>query len=163
MPLDEMAEHVLADTPDGGLLRANSPLTKALGATERNAVWQRIGLMQFVHHYLDAADDLGLTPAEQAAVTGLDVSELVRWKTHPPTQLTRGTLDRLKQTVALHKAMAGIDPDREARRRWLRSESETLGATPISMLLDGEARRVMEGLAGAVRLTLGPKNLPRMG
>ena len=163
MPLDKMAEHVLANTPDGGLMRANSPLSNALSATERNSVWQRIGLMQFVRHYLNAAGELGLTVIEQAAITDLDDTEIDRWRTSGPTQLTAGTLDRLKQVVALHKALSGIEPNQEAQRRWLRSVSETIGATPISLLLDGEVNRVLEGLSGAAQLVLSPRDLPRMG
>jgi hypothetical protein len=69
-PLDDLSAVILADTPDGGLLRAHSPLGAALDTSERNAVWRRIGLIQFFHHYLIAVDDLGVSTPEQAAITG---------------------------------------------------------------------------------------------
>ena len=163
MSIDDMAEHVLADTPDGGLLRANSPLSRILNRAERNAVWQRIGLMQFVRFFLEAVDGLGLTPDEQAAITGLDASELAGWRTAPPATMIAGVLERLKIVVALHKAIAQIEPMQNVQQQWLRSESETLGATPISLMLEGETDRVLENLSGAVRLTLSREDLPRMG
>ncbi|MHA1597854.1 MAG: hypothetical protein ACTSV1_03960, partial [Alphaproteobacteria bacterium] len=79
LTLEDMAEVILADTADGGLLRAHSPFTDALTATERNAVWQRIGLVQFMRHYTNAADDLALDLSEQAAITGIAIEELTHW------------------------------------------------------------------------------------
>ncbi|MBT3306698.1 MAG: hypothetical protein HN377_09470 [Alphaproteobacteria bacterium] len=163
MPIDDMAVHVLADTPDGGLMRAHSPLGKILLTAERNAVWQRIGLMQFVNYFLDAVDSLGLSLEEQAALTGQDQSELTGWRKTAPTMMASAVLDRLKIVVSLHKAISQIEPKQNIQQRWLRTESETLGAAPISLLLGGEADRVLENLSGAVRLTLTREDLPRMG
>ncbi|MBC8339781.1 MAG: hypothetical protein ISR51_07285 [Rhodospirillales bacterium] len=163
MPLDGMAGHILADTPDGGLLRAHSPFSKTLLAQERNAVWQRIGLMQFIGHFHAAADGLGLTVEEQAVLTGLQASELTGWKAVPPSTMETATLQHLKTVVSLHKAMTRIEANADVHRRWLRGMSETLGATPISLLLGGEMERVLDSLSGAVQLTMGPGDLPRMG
>ncbi|NQV83366.1 MAG: hypothetical protein HQ494_06045 [Rhodospirillales bacterium] len=163
MPIDDMVVHILTDTPDGGLMRANSPLSKILLTAERNAVWQRIGLMQFVNYFLDAVDGLGLTLEEQATLTGLDESELMSWRTQAPAMMASEVLDRLKIVVSLHKAISQIEPKQNIQQRWLRTASETLGATPISLLLGGEAGRVLENLSGAVRLTLTRDDLPRMG
>jgi len=160
---EKMADPVLADTADGGLLRANSPFTNALTNSERNAVWQRIGLMQFMGYYFEAVADLALEPSEQAAITGLDAEELAGWRLAPPQVLGQGVLDRLKQVVALHKVLVGINPDRDARRRWLRHESETLSAAPLSLLMAGQAGRVLEMLTGARQITVSADDLPRMG
>lgn len=163
LPAQEMAEVLLADTADGGLLRANSPFTGALSSEERNAIWRRIGLAQFMGHYLDAATDLALDVAEQAAITGIEIEELTTWQSHAPQEISAEALYLLKQIVALHKTLTGIAPDRDVRRRWLRCQSETLAATPIALLMDGKAAYVVESLSGAVQLTLGPDDLPRMG
>jgi len=163
MSIDAMAIHVLAETPDGGLLRAHSPLSKTLLTQERNAVWQRIGLMQFIGYFHAAADGLGLTVEEQAVLTGLPASELTGWKAAPPSTMEAATLASLKTVVSLHKAMSRIEPDPEVHQRWLRTSSETLGATPISLLLGGEVDRVLDSLSGAVQIAMGPEDLPRMG
>ncbi|MHA1598333.1 MAG: hypothetical protein ACTSV1_06385, partial [Alphaproteobacteria bacterium] len=63
----------------------------------------------------------------------------------------------------LHKTLLELAPDRDVRRRWLREESETLGAAPLIMLSNGKAADVLENLAGSTQLTLGPDNMPRMG
>lgn len=163
LPAQEMADMVLADTIDGGLLRANSPFTGALSNDERNAIWRRIGLAQFMGHYLDAAADLALDLAEQAAITGIEIEELTIWRSQVPQEIGKDALYLLKQVVALHKTLTAIAPDRDVRRRWLRCESPTLSATPIALLMDGKAAHVLDSLAGAVQLTLGPDDLPRMG
>jgi len=163
LPPQQMAGAVLADTADGGLLRANSPLADALSHAERNAIWRRIGLMQFMGHYFDAAADLALDLPEQAAITGVPIEALTGWRTNGPWEITEDTLSRLKQVVSLHKALTGINPDPDVRRRWLRHQSPTLSATPLSLLMDGKGDRVLETLAGAVQLILSPDDLPRMG
>ena len=163
LPLDEMAGPVLADTPDGGLMRANSPLSEILSASERNAIWQRIGLLQFVHHFVQAAAELGLTVSEQATITGVDSSEIDSWNEALPQQMTVETLARLKQIVTLHKALSSVQPDRETCRRWLRSDSQVMGGTPLSLLLGGQAEQLLDSVSGAAQLKVGNHNLPRMG
>lgn len=162
MDLDAMSAPVLADTPDGGLLRAHSPLGAALSAEERNAIWQRIGLVQFVGYFMDAAADLDLNIAEQAALTGIEETSLADWAVLAPMELQKGELDKLKQLVSLQSALKGLAPDQDVRRKWLRAASETLGGTPLELMLSGDMERVMEHLTGAVQLTLGADNYPRM-
>jgi hypothetical protein len=162
MAFDDMIAMVLADTPDGGLLRAHSPLGGALSAAERNVMWQRIGLVQFIDHFFIAVDDLALSVAEQAGLTGHAVDALTAWRTTPPETLKKGDLDKFKQVVSLFNTLKSIAPDQNIRRRWLRVESETLGGTPIDLLLADDADRVMGHLVGAAQLTLGPDDLPRM-
>ncbi len=161
-PLDDLSAVILADTPDGGLLRAHSPLGAALDTSERNAVWRRIGLIQFFHHYLIAVDDLGVSTPEQAAITGLDAPDLDRWRNTGPGQMSKQALQRLKLVVALHKSLGELSDSVDVRRRWLRSTSETLEAAPMDLLMEGEIARVVDSLAGAVRLTLSPADLPQM-
>jgi len=163
LPLAEMAGSVLADTPDGGLMRANSPLGEILSASERNAIWQRIGLLQFVHHFFHAAAELGLTMSEQAMITGVDSSEIDSWNEALPQQMTVETLARLKHVVALHKALSSVQPDRETSRRWLRGDSQVMGGTPLSLLLGGNAEQLLDSVSGAAQLKLENHNLPRMG
>jgi len=163
LPLEQMAGPVLADTPDGGLLRANSPLSEILTVSERNSIWLRIGLLQFVHHFVHAAAELGLTVSEQAIITGVDSSEIDSWNEALPRQMAVETLARLKHVVALHKALSSVQPDREANRRWLRSESEVMGGTPLSLLLGGHAEQLLDSVSGTAQLKLGNHNLPRMG
>lgn len=162
MDVATMSGPVLANTPDGGLLRAHSPLGNALSTQERNAIWQRIGLVQFVGYFMDAAADLALEAAEQAALTGIEEAVLVEWAAIAPMELQKGELDKLKQVVSLQSALKGLAPDQAVRRRWLRTDSETLGGTPLALLLAGDVERVMDHLTGAVQLTLGPDNYPRM-
>ena len=161
-PLDDLSPVILADTPDGGLLRANSPLGAALSTSERTAVWQRIGLIQFFRHYLIAVDDLELSVSEQAAITGLDEDDLVRWRETGPGELARSALERLKLVVALHKSLNGVSDSTDVRRRWLRVNSESLQAIPLDLLLGGEIVRVVDSLTGAVRLNLSPNDMPQM-
>ena len=158
----ELAPVILADTPDGGLLRAHSPLGAALSVSERKTVWQRIGLIQFFQHYLIAVDDLGFAPDEQAAITGLNEDDLVRWRVTGPGELPKAALQSLKLVVALHKSLKGVSDSADIRRRWLRSKSETLNAAPMDLLVGGEIARVVDSLAGAVQLTLGPADMPQM-
>ena len=160
--LDDLTPVILADTPDGGLLRAHSPFGAALSASERTLVWQRIGLIQFFRHYLVAVDDLALSVAEQAAITGLEEDDLVRWRTTGPGELPRAALDSLKLIVALFKSLQAVSEDADVRRRWLRVNSDTLEATPLDLLIKGEIVRVVDSLAGAVRLTLSPADMPQM-
>lgn len=157
-----MAPSVLADTPDGGLLRAHSPLGAALSASERNAIWQRVGLVQFIGFYFDAAHDLGLSGAEQARLTGIDEAVLTGWAALAPLELAKDDLNKLKQVLSLQSSLRSLAPERDVRRRWLRVASETLGGTPLALMLDGEMARVMEHLTGAAQLALGPGDYPSM-
>ena len=163
LPLKEMADFVLADTADGGLLRSNSPFSQSLSTAERSSIWQRIGLRQFMGNYSEAVDDLALELSEQAAITGIDAKELAAWQTKAPQEISKENLSRLKQIVSLQMTLAGINSDQEFRRRWLRSESQTLSATPISLLKDGKAGQVLESLVGAVQITMTTEDMPRMG
>jgi len=162
MSPDDMAPTVLAATPDGGLLRAHSPFGVSLSTQERNAIWQRIGLVQFVGFYYNATTDLALELAEQAILTGIEEAVLADWSTLPPLELHPDELNKLKQVVSLHNALKNLSEDGDIRRRWLRVDSETLGGTPISLMLAGDVERVMDHLVGAAQLTLGPDNYPRM-
>jgi hypothetical protein len=163
LPFEEMANLVLADTPDGGLLRAESPFNDALNKAERTAIWQRIGLMQFMEHYFDAVADLGIEISEQAAITGIGLEELKMWQTRTPLEIHKESVECLKSIVALQKSLVKIAPDREVRRHWLRHESPTLSAIPLSLLMDGKTSYVLENIAGAAQLTLDPDDLPLMG
>jgi len=163
LPLAAMAEILLSDTAEGGLLRANSPFTEALSAPERKAIWQRIGLMQFMKVFFDAATDLALDLSDQAAITGIEIEELTNWQSQPPQEINKAVLQHLKQVVALDKALIQLAPEQDMRRHWLRQESATFSATPLSLLRGGKAAFVLEHLTSTVQLTLGPDDLPRIG
>jgi hypothetical protein len=163
LPFEKMANLILADTPDGGLLRADSPFNDALNKAERTAIWQRIGLMQFMEHYFDAVADLGLEISEQAAITGIGIEELKVWQTQTPQEIRKESVECLKWIIALQKSLVKIAPDRNARRYWLRHESPTLSAIPLTLLMDGKTSYVLENIAGAAQLTLNSDNVPRMG
>ena len=162
-PFEKMASQVLADTPDGGLLRANSPFHNALSKVERTAIWQRIGLLQFMEHYFIAAADLGLEISEQAAITGVSVKELKAWETRAPQEIRKESFECLKLVVALQKSLVKIAPDKEIRRHWLRHKSQTLSAIPLSLLIEGKTSFVISSIVGAVQLTLNHDDMPRMG
>jgi hypothetical protein len=163
LPFEKMANQVLADTPDGGLLRANSPFHNALSKAERTAIWQRIGLLQFMEHYSNAATDLGLEISEQAAITGVSVEELKSWKTRAPQEIRKESFECLKLVVALQKSLVKIAPDKKIRRHWLRHKSQTLSAIPLSLLIDGKTSFVINSIVGAAQLTLNHDDMPRMG
>jgi len=162
-PFEKMSKIILADTPDGGLLRANSPFMDALSKTERNLIWQHIGFLQFVRYYLDAVDDLALELPEQAAITGFSMDELAVLKTQVPADIRPERLDGLKQVVALQKMLFGLNVDQKIRRNWLRHESETLEGVPLRLMMDGKSTYVLESLTGAAQLTVRPEDMPRMG
>lgn len=160
-PLDEVSAAVLAGDSRGGLLRAYSPLAAALSSGERNALWQRIGLRQFVRYFLDAAADFGLSIAEQAGITGIDAALLGAWGEETlPSEMTVATLDPLKQVVAIHRSAARLHPSREARRAWLRGHDPFLGASPLETLMSGGLDRIQETLMQAVQPTLTAQDLP---
>ena len=160
---EKMSDIILADTPDGGLLRAHSPFMDALNKTERNLIWQHIGFLQFVRYYLDAVDDLALELPEQAAITGFSMEELSVLKTQVPADISAERLNGLKQVVSLQKMLFGLDVDQQMRRNWLRHESETLQGVPLSLLMSGKADFVLESLTGVTQLTVRPEDMPRMG
>jgi hypothetical protein len=163
LPYEKIAKQVLADTPDGGLLRAESPFHNALSKVERTAIWQRIGLLQFLEHYFVAVADLELEISEQSAITGISVEELQAWQTRAPKEMRKESVECLKLIVALQKSLIKIAPDREVRRHWLRHESQTLSAIPLSLLMGGKTLFVMEYIVGATQLTLNNYDMPRMG
>ncbi|PHS75619.1 MAG: hypothetical protein COB59_11415 [Rhodospirillaceae bacterium] len=162
-PFEKMSEIILADTPDGGLLRANSPFMDAMSKTERNLIWQHIGFLQFVRYYLEAVDDLALELPEQAAITGFSLEELAVLKTQVPADISAERLDGLKQVISLQKMLFGLNLDQKVRRNWLRHESETLKGVPLSLMVDGKAAYVLESLTGVAQLTVRPEDMPRMG
>lgn len=162
MGIDAMSEPVLANTPDGGLLRAHSPFGQSLSKEERNAVWQRIGLAQFIGYFHNAANDLDLSAGERAMLTGIEAALLTEWAQLPPVELQKGELDKLKQVVSLHSALKNLSDDADVRRKWLRSTSETLAGVPLALMIAGDIERVMEHLVGAAQLTLGPDRYPKM-
>ncbi|MGE5504885.1 MAG: hypothetical protein ACM31L_10720 [Actinomycetota bacterium] len=155
-----LAAAVLADTPRGGLLRANSPLAEALSGDERNALWQRVGLQQFAALFLEAADDLGLSSDERAAVLGLPVEEACDWNRAPPLTMTGAVLDGCKQVLAVHRALARLFPDREGRRQWLLSSVDGLPARPVDLLTQGRGEAVQAYLTRAVQPLLGAEDVP---
>ncbi len=160
MEPDAMAEALLADNPDGGLLRANSPLVLALGAAERNVAWQRVGLRQFAAFFQDAADDLGLSAAEAAEAVGRTEADIAAWADQPPKTMTMGELEALKRIVAVQRCLARLHPDQAARRRWLRAESEALGAVPADMLKDERIDDLWDHLTEAAQETLTRSDVP---
>lgn len=151
---------VQAATPRGGLLRANSPLVEGLAAEERNALWQRVGLQQFVAYFLAAAEDLDLSPDQQAAIAGLPVAAVADWRRAPPLDMAQSTLDALKRLVAVRHALERLHPDRDARRAWLRRPESTLAARPLDLLIGGHAAALHDALSAAVRPLLGPGDVP---
>ena len=163
IPFEKMTAQILADTPDGGLLRANSPFHNALSKVEKTAIWQRIGLMQFIQHYLVAVADLGLEISEQAAITGVSKEELKAWQTRAPQELRKEIVMCLKSVIALQKSLVKISPNQEIRRVWLRHKSQTLSAIPLSLLMEGKTSLVIDNVTGASQLTLHHRDLPHMG
>jgi hypothetical protein len=119
-------------------------------------------LVQFVGFFQDAAEDLALDLDEQAGLTGIEALVLADWAVAAPLELQKGDLDKLKAVVSLHTSLRGLAPEQDVRRRWLRADSDTLGGTPLDLMLAGDMERVMEHLTGAVQITLGPENYPRM-
>ncbi len=159
-PAEDMGRDVLADTPDGGLLRAHSPLDGMLSPEERNALWQRVGLRRFFRFFMDAADDMALSEDEQASLAGQDLGTLAGWRESPPRTMTRETLERLKRVVSVHITLKELLGDMEGRRNWLREESATLGARPIDLLMGDGIERLRDYLSGARRLRLKPGDMP---
>ena len=151
---------VLARTPRGGLLRANSPLSDGLAAEERNALWQRVGLQQFVAYFMAAADDLDLDLDEQAAAAGVPVAVVADWRRAAPLEIDQPTLAALKRLVGLRHALEMLYPDRESRRAWLRRPDDGLGARPLDLLVRGDGAILHDALSHAARPLLGPGDVP---
>ncbi|MBF0335255.1 MAG: hypothetical protein HQL40_16675 [Alphaproteobacteria bacterium] len=160
LPFDEMAAGVLSMDADGGLLRANSPFLMALDATERNALWQRVGLQQFTAFFLMACDDLAVDLDEQASIAGLEPEVVAGWRLVPPRSISGATLERLKDMVGLQRALARLYPDQDLRRTWLRSAVDSFPAPPIRLLLTDQAGMLREVLTAAVQSRLGPDDVP---
>lgn len=163
VPFEKMTNQILADTPNGGLLRANSPFHDALSNVERTAIWQRIGLSQFIQHYFIAVADLGLEISEQAAITGVSKEELQAWQARAPQAIRKESVECLKLVIKLQKSLVKISPNKQIRQHWLRHESRTLSAIPLSLLMEGKASLVIENVVGASQLTLNHLDMPRMG
>lgn len=159
--IDDIAEVVLADTPDAGLLRQHSPLGDAMTPRERNALWRSIGLIQFALTYLTAANDLGLSYDEQARIIGVDAEALKTWHLTPPVELSGEQLAAIKQVIAMQSALRGLFGDMDERQAWLREHHEGLEGTPLEIVLAGDAPRVQHYLADTVRPTLKAKDLPQ--
>jgi hypothetical protein len=159
-PFEALAEAVLADSPRGGLLRANSPLADCLGAEEKNALWQRIGLHQFVAMFLQAANDLHLTIEEQAALTGLPEDEVAGWRAAAPASMAAEVLEALKIVVGVHRALERLFPDPDTRRAWLRSPVDLFAAPPIGLILAGDGGRVQAYLTAALQPIISDADRP---
>jgi hypothetical protein len=154
------AQAVLADTPKGGLLRANSPIAEGLSQEERNALWQRMGLHQFVYLYIQAAKDLALTPAEESAMVGLPAEELAEWRASPPVTVTGELLEALKVVVAVHRALERIFPDVDARRAWLRKPVDLFAARPVDLIASGHGAALRDYLTEALQPLIGDHDRP---
>lgn len=161
LPLDDLAEVVLEDSPAGGHLRANSPLGGALTPAQRNRIWRAIGMQQFVDFFLTAANDLGLSAGEQARVTGIDEAEISQWFRYPPDDITPPVLARLKEIVSIQRALRGLFDSMDARQAWLRTPHEGLGDAPLAVMLSGDLDAVREMLTDQLRPTLEKSDLPR--
>lgn len=159
-PFEALAEAVLADTPRGGLLRANSPLADCLGAEEKNALWQRIGLHQFVAMYLQAAADLQLTVEEQAAITGQPAEEVAGWRAAAPAMMAAEVLDALKMVVGIHRGLERLFPDADTRRSWLRGQVDLFAGRPVDLMRAGEGGKVQAYLTAASRPLIADSDRP---
>lgn len=148
--IEAIADASLADTVHGGALRAHSPLAAALSAEERNALWSRVGLHQFTAIYLDAVQDLALSDDEQAAVLGIDSSELEGWRSAAPLTMAAPVLDGLKLMVAVQRSLGRLYPDRETRRAWLRAHVDSFAARPIDILAGGHGAVLQSHLTAAL-------------
>ncbi|CAA7621379.1 hypothetical protein MTBLM5_40117 [Magnetospirillum sp. LM-5] len=156
-PFERLAEAVLEASPQGGLLRAQSPLMAALSDQERNALWQRVGLQQVVAYAQAACADLGLSPEEELAVMGEEAS---RWHQAPPQALTAQQLEPLKQIIAIQRALATLEPDHQRRRDWLRQPHPAFSVAPIDILVNGGGEFLQHGLAEMVRPHLSAGDVP---
>jgi hypothetical protein len=154
---DQLAAAVLEDSPQGGLLRAHSPLMAVLSDDERNSLWQRVGLQQVVAYALAAAADLGLSLAEEAAALGDGTAD---WHRAPPATLTVEAMEPLKQIIAIQRALTTLLPDGDARRAWLRAPHPDFAARPLDILINGGGALVQHALAEAVRPRLDRGDLP---
>lgn len=148
--IDAIAGAALADTIRGSALRAHSPLAAALSDAERNALWSRVGLHQFTAIYLDAVQDLGLSDDEQAAVLGVEESDLAEWRRAAPLTMAVSVLDGLKLMVAVQRALARLYPDQETRRAWLRAHVDSFAARPIDILAGGHGSVLQSHLTAAL-------------
>jgi hypothetical protein len=156
-PVTAMAAAILDEGPDGGMLRAHSPLLAAMSDAERNSLWQRVGMQQIVAYGLAAAADLGLSPEEEAAVLG---EAAAQWHQAPPATLTVEAMDPLKQIIAIQRALAVLVPDGHDRQAWLRTPHPAFGARPVEILTNGGAALLQQGLAEMVRPHLDRRDLP---
>jgi hypothetical protein len=156
-PFENLTAAVLEDSPQGGLLRARSPLMAALSDLERNALWQRVGLQQVVAYAQAASADLGLSEQEEQAVLGDDATG---WHQAPPLALTARQLEPLKQLIAIQRALAMLEPDPQRRREWLRHPHPAFSVAPIDVLVNGGAEFLQHGLAEMVRPQLSAGDVP---
>ncbi len=160
LPPDRMAEDVLADTPTGGLLRAHSPLYECLTETERMALWQRVGLQQFVAYFQVAAEDLAWDDERQAAITGIDPKVLAAWRRELPITILASVMAVLKSVVSIHRALVGFTETPEARRAWLAEPNPNLGGRPIDLMGGGRLSEVEAYLVDAARDRLTRGDVP---
>ncbi|CCQ74282.1 antitoxin Xre/MbcA/ParS toxin-binding domain-containing protein [Magnetospira sp. QH-2] len=149
--LEVMAPQILANTPDGGLLRANSPLYECLVEEERKALWQRVGLQQFVIYFHQAVDDLGLSEEDQIRITGLGATELAQWRQDLPATMKASVMDKLKSVVSIHRALVGFTQSPDQRRAWLDEDNGNLGGRPAALLTEGRLHDVEDYLIAAVQ------------
>jgi hypothetical protein len=158
--IEELAAVVLAPSARAGLLRANSPIIEGLAPEERNALWQRVGLQQFVAYFMAAAEDLALTAEEQAAIASVSVEVVEGWREEPPLTITSGSLEALKLIVGLRHALALLYPDGDVRRSWLRGHVDAFAGRPIDILLAGDGASIQAYVLGAVQPHLASENMP---
>lgn len=154
LDLLSLAQHLLQDTSQAGLLRANSPLYDCLDEVERKSLWQRVALQRFVVYFHEAVDDLGFSEPEQAALTGLDSRTLAEWRRELPATMTKSALDVIKSVVSVHKSLAGFSGGREDRRGWLNEPNPGFGAAPKDVMLTGRLGEVEAYLVDAVKSRL---------
>jgi hypothetical protein len=156
-PFEAMRAAVLEDSPRGGVLRAQSPLMAVLTQSERNILWQRVGLQQMVAYGQAAAADLGLTDAEQAALFG---DHSASWRGKAPQSMAESGLAALKQIISIQRSLCVLYPEVEMRRDWLRAFAAELGAAPLQFLVNGGAEIVQHALAEKVRPLVDRADLP---
>ncbi len=158
--IDQMAVAVLGSSARAGLLRANSPIIEGLAPEERNALWQRVGLQQFVAYFMAAAEDLALSVEEQATIAMVPVEVVERWREAPPLTITSRSLEALKVIVGLRHSLAMLYPDGDVRRSWLRSHVDSFAGRPIDILLNGDGPTLQAYVLEAVQPHLTSADMP---
>ncbi|GAB6053453.1 hypothetical protein JCM17960_22730 [Magnetospira thiophila] len=149
--LERIAPEVLSNSPAGGLLRAHSPLYECLVEAERKALWQRVGLQQFVQYFHEAVDDLGISRDEQTQMIGVAGEVLADWRLELPSTMTASVMNQLKSVVSIHRALVGFTQTAEQRRAWLMESNGNLEGRPVDLLTGGRLHDVEDYLIAAVQ------------